>query len=231
MIHRLVEAGALRAGLGPDEAIPAETMPKGLRRIVLEGNEALREVVFGRRLLGFYERLLGGEVAHFDHIWVRLYPPGVGTAPHADSVYMNRGSPNVLTGWIPYGNVTRQIGGLMMLENSHGLAGLLRKYLAGDVDAYCQNHGPYQHKSGWLSKNPRKLREGLGGRWLTSDFHMGDLVTFGMTMVHASLDNHGGCLRMSTDTRYQRASEAIDPRWVGPDTEEYAAKNRVGKIC
>ena len=60
---------------------------------------------------------------------------------------------------------------------------------------------------------------------------MGDLLTFGMKTVHASLDNAENSYRLSTDTRYQLATEPIDPRWVGPDTAEYAEKNRIGKIC
>ena len=52
-----------------------------------------------------------------------------------------------------------------------------------------------------------------------------------MKLVHASLDNQNNRIRLSTDTRYQLAAEEIDPRWVGPDTVEYAARNRVGLIC
>ena len=84
---------------------------------------------------------------------------------------------------------------------------------------------------GMLSKNPVSLRKKLGGRWLTAEFKAGDLLTFGMKLVHASLDNQSSRIRLSTDTRYQLAAQEIDPRWVGPDTVEYAEKNRVGLIC
>ena len=100
-----------------------------------------------------------------------------------------------------------------------------------DADTYCTNRNAYLHKSGYLSTNPVTLREKLGGRWLTAAFQAGDLLTFGMTTVHASLDNQAQAYRLSSDTRYQLAAEPIDPRWVGPDTEEYAVKNRLGKIC
>lgn len=52
-----------------------------------------------------------------------------------------------------------------------------------------------------------------------------------MTVVHGSLDNQTSAYRMFTDTRYQLASEPIDERWIGPNTEEWAEKNRIGKIC
>ena len=45
---------------------------------------------------------------------------------------------------------------------------------------------------------------------------MGDLLTFSMKLVHASLDNQSDAIRISTDTRYQLASEPTDDRWVGP---------------
>ena len=52
-----------------------------------------------------------------------------------------------------------------------------------------------------------------------------------MTTVHASLDNQTEAYRISTDTRYQLAAEPIDERWIGPDTAEFAEKNRIGQIC
>lgn len=231
LLARIEAAGGLRAGTDRESAIPADDVPGDLNRRVVPGNETLRDVVFGERLLGFYVDFFGAPIAHFDHIWTRVVRPGPGTAPHADAVYMNRGTPNVMTAWIPYGDVTREIGGLMMLEKSHLQAARIRNYLESDVDTYCANRGPYKHKSGLLTKNPFTLRERFGGRWLTTDFRMGDLLTFGMTTLHASLDNHSAGFRLSSDTRYQRADEAIDPRWVGPNTEEYAARHRVGKVC
>jgi hypothetical protein len=221
---------------GLDPAHPIEdAVPSGKLSIPRGGmpaqNEVLRNVIFSQRLMKFYERLLGGECRHYDHIWTRVVAPGQGTAPHCDLVYMGRGTHDVMTAWIPYGEVSLQLGGLMMLEKSHLQQDRLRGYLELDVDTYCSNRGPYKHKGGELSSNPVTLREKLGGRWLTTAFRMGDLLTFGMKTVHASLDNGTKSYRLSTDTRYQLASEPIDPRWVGPDTVEYAEKNRIGKIC
>lgn len=198
---------------------------------LLSENEALEKVIFSPRLMKFYERLLGGECRHYDHIWTRVVAPGQGTAPHCDLVYMGRGTHDVMTAWIPYGDVSLELGGLMMLEKSHLQQKRLRNYLEMDVDTYCVNRGPYQHNDGLLTSNPVSLREKLGGRWLTAAFQMGDLLTFGMKTIHGSLDNGTKSYRLSTDTRYQLASEPIDPRWVGPDTVEYAEKNRIGKIC
>jgi hypothetical protein len=228
--HALQRENFLRQGYPIEDAI-SSGKPGGLSREAVKDNTALRDVVFSSQLTGFYSRLLAGDVRHYDHIWTRIIPPGRGTAPHCDLVYMGRGTHDVMTAWIPYGDVSLELGGLMLLEKSHTQAERLRNYLAGDVDEYCANRGPYKLDDGILSKNPVSLREKLGGRWLTTEFRMGDLLTFGMKMVHASLDNQTSAYRMSSDTRYQLASEPVDERWVGEDTEEYAVKNRVGKIC
>jgi hypothetical protein len=61
-----------------------------------------------------------------------------------------------------------------------------------------------------------------GSRWLTADdggFRLGDLLVFGMFTMHCSLDNTSPVdrIRLSSDTRYQLASEPVDERWVGED--------------
>ncbi len=230
LLGALEREGFLEAG-GPIDGAIFSGKAGSLSRESFRECQALRDVVFSARLAAFYADLLGGEVRHYDHIWTRVIRPGMGTAPHCDLVYMGRGTQDVMTAWIPYGDVSLELGGLMLLEKSHMQAERLRKYLAGDVDAFCANRGPYKKDDGILSKNPVSLREKLGGRWLTAEFAMGDLLTFGMKMVHASLDNRSAAYRLSSDTRYQLAGEPIDPRWVGPDTEEWAVKNRVGRIC
>jgi hypothetical protein len=44
---------------------------------------------------------------------------------------------------------------------------------------------------------------------------MGDALIFGMFTMHASLNNESDRFRISSDTRYQLASEPVDERWVG----------------
>jgi len=230
ILRRLNTHNGLDSNHSIEDAIPSGKLAISHSDLVGD-NAALRNVVFSERLMQFYGRLLGGECRHYDHIWTRVVAPGKGTPPHCDLVYMGRGTHDVMTAWVPYADVSLELGGLMMLEKSHLQQDRLRKYLELDVDSYCSNRGPYKHKGGQLSSNPVTLREKMGGRWLSTAFQMGDLVTFGMKIVHASLDNGARSYRLSTDTRYQLASEPIDPRWVGDDTEEWAEKNRVGKIC
>ena len=230
ILRRLNAYGGLDPARPIEDAVPSGrlSVPRGG---LLTQNDALLNVIFSDRLMQFYARLLGGECRHYDHIWTRVIPPGHGTSPHCDLVYMGRGTHQVMTAWIPYADVSLELGGLMMLEKSHRQEKRLRRYLESDVDAYCSNRGPYKFKGGQLSTNPVTLRKKLGGRWLTTSYRMGDLLTFGMKTVHASLDNTATSYRLSTDTRYQLASEPTDPRWVGEETEEYGEGNRIGKIC
>lgn len=228
--HRLGKAGALTAS-EPEGELVASTEPVDVpRSAIMDGNSPIPSLVFSPRLLSFYRGLLGGEIRHYDHIWVRVIRPGKGTLPHCDLPYMGRGTRGVLTAWIPYRDTSLELGGLMVLEKSHLQSDRIRQYLEIDTDVYCTNRNTYKH-FGYLSNNPVSLREKFGGRWLTAEFRAGDLLTFGMTTIHASLDNQTSQYRLSTDTRYQLESEPIDERWVGPATEEWAAKNRIGMIC
>jgi ectoine hydroxylase-related dioxygenase (phytanoyl-CoA dioxygenase family) len=66
---------------------------------------------------------------------------------------------------------------------------------------------------------------------LTAEFAAGDMVTFSVTLVHASLDNQTAEVRLSSDSRYQRANEAVDDRWVGADPAGHSRAGKRGRIC
>ncbi len=85
--------------------------------------------------------------------------------------------------------------------------------------------------NGALSKNPVSLRNRYGGRWLTDEFEAGDMLIFGMHTIHASLDNHSSQIRLSSDSRYQLASEPVDERWVGANPIGHSVAFRKGRIC
>jgi hypothetical protein len=193
----------------------------------------LNRVVFGHEVKEFYTKFLGGDIRHFDYIWLRTMGKGHGTAPHCDIVYMGRGTHDLYTAWIPYGDVSLEMGGLMILEKSHLQSDRIKNYLESDVDTYCEN---IPSRNGWknggqLTNNPHSLRQKFGTRWLTSTFEMGDLLTFKMNTVHGSIDNQTRNIRLSTDTRYQRADEPVDERWVGVDPVGHGEKSKKGFIC
>ena len=145
--------------------------------------------------------------------------PGRATAPHCDIVYMGRGTQHLYTIWIPLGDVPLEMGPLMVLEGSHRSKTLLEKYCKMDADEgngvfnWHYRHGGF-FRGGQYTKNPVAAQRELGGRWLTTDFVMGDLMVFSTFTLHGSLDNRSNQIRLSADARYQLASEPADPRWV-----------------
>jgi hypothetical protein len=174
---------------------------------------AYQKVVLNERLLSLHERLQGGEVRAFDFRWPRLARPGEGCGVHCDGPYLTRGSKRIYSSWIPLGDVSKIEGGLMILENGPRHSELLQEYLSMDADR--------DHLE-WLGE-PRAVQEKFGTRWLTTDYKAGDVLCFGMNTVHAALDNHSPTkkCRLSSDSRYQLASDSLDKRWNGPDPEAH----------
>ena len=52
-----------------------------------------------------------------------------------------------------------------------------------------------------------------------------------MTLVHGGLDNQLNRMRLSSDTRYQRASQPIDERWIGADPIANKRAGKRGRVC
>jgi len=172
---------------------------------------AYSNVVESPKLLAFFNDFLGGPARSFDFRWPRFMRPGEATGIHCDGPYITRGTRNVWSAWIPLGDVPLSNGPIMVLERSHLHEQLRNTYGKRDAD---------REKMGWLSDDPVGLRERLGGRWLSTDFEAGDVLLFGPDLVHASLDNNSvdGRCRLSSDTRYQLASDPLDDRYNGDDT-------------
>jgi hypothetical protein len=240
--NRLWEKGILDPARDPMDAIRKPGIEMGWMPELAKDNPALEKLLYSGRMMKFYEHFLGGPVRHFDYTWFRAVcrGPQHTTAPHCDIVYMGRGTKQLYTAWTPIGDVTLEMGGLMILEGSNRKADKLRNYLERDVDTYCIN-GRHAHDiesgkktwewPGWLSPNPVSLREKLGGRWLTTEYGAGDLLTFSMATVHAALDNHTNRIRLSSDSRYQLASEPADERWIGENPARHGRAAKRGRIC
>ena len=259
--HRLAEDGYLFVpGLLDRDAVAAAREELLAREDELTQDfpmrsEQMRAVLQGERMLGFFAGLLGGAVRTYDFIWLRHQHPGApATLPHCDVVFMGRGTPDVLTCWTPFGDIAPGGGGLLILEDSHRTSPQrLAGYLEQDVDRYCENgpnaeavrrgdirwehwrHEPGLDWGGEISDDAVALREQWGGRWLTADYRMGDVLVFTMRTVHAGTDNHTDGIRLSTDSRYQRADAPVDERWVrgehGEDPIGHGLAAKRGKIC
>jgi hypothetical protein len=164
-------------------------------------------VVESPELMQFFAEFLGAPSLTFDYKWLRAVGKGDATGAHFDVVYMGRGTHNLYTLWTPLGDVPYEKGPLAILSGSHGMERVKETYGRMDVDR--------DHVTGSFSDNPVEMLERYGGRWLTSEFHMGDAIIFGMFTMHGSLTNVTGQFRLSCDTRYQRADEPADERWMG----------------
>ncbi|HEU5315137.1 MAG TPA: phytanoyl-CoA dioxygenase family protein [Chloroflexota bacterium] len=249
---RLAELGLLRGGDAtyPVEegiVVPGASLAEtGMKPADIAARCAeLQHLLYGYdgRLMRFHRAFLGGDVKHYDFTWLRVVRPGKGTTSHCDIVFMGRGTSNLYTAWTPLGDIDRTLGGLIVLEGSHKKDDL-RDYQQTDVDTYCENKfdgawvGPEGQRNrpelatGGITEDHVGLRRRMGGRWLTTDFRMGDLLVFGMFLVHASLDNQSADrLRLSSDSRYQLASEPADERWIGPQPPGHGPQSGRGVIC
>jgi hypothetical protein len=240
ILERVAAEGGLEEDAPLMEGILKPEISVSFRADLTKQSASLKKVIFDGPMMRFFEEFLGGEVRHLDFIWLRAVSPGRGTAPHGDSVFMNRGTDKLYTAWTPLGDIDRHFGGLIVLENSHKLDAVKNDYGQKDVDTFCANDlaaSVYEVEGierwfGQLSDNPVTLRERLGGRWLTADYRLGDVLIFTMYTLHASLDNQSeNRLRLSTDTRYQLASDPVDERWIGDDPIAHGPDAKKGIIC
>ncbi len=119
------------------------------------------------------------------------------TPAHQDHFYI-RGAVETYSCWTPLGDCPEALGGLAVAPGTHRLG-----YLE-----HTEHH-----------------RGAVGGRgvptssvetWHTADFRAGDALFFHAFTIHKALPNlSADRLRLSTDNRYQRAADEIDPGALG----------------
>lgn len=247
LCRQLADHGLIRTDLPITDAfiVPGATLQVKTADIA-RTNHALQHLLYAPdgAMIGLYRALFGEAVRHYDFTWLRLVRPGMGTASHCDLVFMGRGTRNLCTSWTPLGDIDRTLGGLIVLEGSHRRPDLTGAYLETDVDTVCEN----RHDGAWITADGARnrpelatgaitddhvgLRRQFGGRWLTTDYRAGDLLIFNMVLVHASLDNQTvDRLRLSSDSRYQRASDPADHRWIGIDPLGHGPQSARPVIC
>jgi hypothetical protein len=186
----------------------------------VRGNEelktgALRRLVYGPRVMGFFGRLLGAEATSYNFQWLRVAAPGAASGIHADVVYMGRGTHDLYTCWTPIGDVTPEMGPLVLCLGSHTWPAVRETYGRCDVDR--------DLIEGIFSRDPAELVDRFGGRWATADFRAGDVVIQSIYILHASLTNVSNRYRISCDNRYQRKGEPVDDRWAGETPRGHGA--------
>lgn len=241
LLEQLHELGLLDPDAPIDDGVARIPWQSQSVHKLIRANHPLPQLLYSGRMLELHKTLFGAAIRHFDFTWIRAIGPGKGTAPHADAVYMNRGTPRLVTTWTPLMEIPLDVGGLLVMPGSHRVE-RLRKYFSADVDTYCENRPPRRGEDihGWigplgdgkLTENPPLLQKGLNLPWLTAEtYRPGDVVIFSLQTIHASLDNTSNRVRLSTDSRYQPASEPADPRWIGPNPTGHSPANRRAMIC
>jgi ectoine hydroxylase-related dioxygenase (phytanoyl-CoA dioxygenase family) len=199
--HHILEAlgrlGWLARGSEPDEALPGES----IRRegddawwggyAAIQSLESFHELAHDPAIVAIVQQVIGEEVLVHPRKIARITYPGSQwpTPPHQDFPLI-QGATDTITAWVPFGDCSREMGGLRLLVGSH-LVGLRQAIPA----------------------------QGVGGvgvqvdsndiRWRTVDYKAGDLLLFMSLTVHWAPPNTGASLRLSADYRYQAVSEPI----------------------
>ncbi len=221
-----VDSGLVRRDIDPGEGIydGASEDKNLILKMQMESHRwaAYEAFCLAKPIYQFYEAFFEGAVYLHKRKLIRHIPPGdvSTTGAHYDLVYLRAGTDAVCTSWIPIGDITPDMGGLIYLENSHHFGrrkeaefSQLNADMAPEerINAYNKNMGLH----GWLTKDLPSLADRLDTRWLLADYEAGDMVVHGAYTTHAATANASpdGRIRLSTDIRYQRVKEEIDVRW------------------
>lgn len=159
-------------------------------------------------LRGLAELLLGGPSDELPRLIVRHFDrhAPLASRAHTDYRYLDAGSDQLVTIWVPIGDCPLATGGLIYLEGSDRLP-------AGAFDpvrAVTDRPGDDRPISHDLSL----VAETVGRRWLWTDYRAGDLAVHSPYLVHASLDTASSLMRLSCDVRFVRRGQPLDPRWT-----------------
>ena len=148
-------------------------------------------------LMRIAQMLLSGQVlVHPRRIGRMSFPNNIvaTTPPHQDHYYI-RGSVDTYSCWTPLGACPITLGGLAVWPGTHR-----RGFLDHSV------HHPGAVGGCGVPIDPAEAT------WHTTDFAPGDALFFHAFTIHKALPNlSGDRLRLSTDNRYQRDGDSIDP--------------------
>jgi ectoine hydroxylase-related dioxygenase (phytanoyl-CoA dioxygenase family) len=202
-VRILEKHGWLKPGTDPMDAV---AWPEG-GKLCSEGDEGYWPLLDAfQRLENFHALAHDPQLLHAmktifeDQVLVhprhigRLIQPGTRpTPPHQDYTPI-RGTFNTWTAWVPLGDVPRRIGGLAVLERSHTRGHLPFVPMPGAGGAGIEEHH-------------------LEGRWLGTDFKVGDVLVFHSLNIHRGLPAREQNLhmRLSCDFRYQPVKEKVNP--------------------
>lgn len=153
-------------------------------------------------LMNVAERLLDGDVLVHPRRIGRITFPGsqaFTTPAHQDHFYI-RGSVDTYSCWAPLGECPMSLGGLAVWPGSHTL---------GFIEHTERHQGAVGGRGVPVDETQAE--------WHTNDFGIGDALFFRSYTIHKALPNLSPeRLRLSTDNRYQRSKDEIDPAALRP---------------
>ena len=176
----------------------------------VNSGKALRSVTNGKVLTKFMSKIFDEPAKGFDYLFLRAVPVGRFTHLHCDSGFFTRATNRVLTCWIAFTDIAIDRGPLFVVEGSHDFADIRERFTGFDVALDT-------HKMASIESHPVDFARKRNTRLLTTHFHPGDVLIFGMFTVHGAFE-HQGCndqIRLTCDVRYQPTSEPTDPRYFG----------------
>jgi ectoine hydroxylase-related dioxygenase (phytanoyl-CoA dioxygenase family) len=210
--------GYLKAGTDPADGTFSGRTPGDLPSHGVAGHPAYH-FVRSRAFLSLAEdprlerlaaEILGGPVQRLPRAIVRHFDRAsrMASRAHLDYSYLDRGSDQLLTIWIPLGDCPRPTGGLVYLEGSHRMDASAFQRLRTITDRPGDTRA-ISHDLGWVAGE-------LSRRWLWADYQAGDVTVHSPHIVHASLDTTTDTMRLSADLRFLRRGQPPDDRWLQP---------------
>ncbi|CUA71867.1 hypothetical protein RSOLAG22IIIB_04813 [Rhizoctonia solani] len=154
---------------------------------------------------------------------LRANVPGAETtAVHYDHIFLRYGPPTFLTGWLPFGDIAVEGGGLTYLEDAVPLA----QAIENDFSKRAEKFTPEERLNAF---NANMMRDGHLGhdsqgfstthgnrKWLIANYEAGDVVFHHPFSIHASCLNQSptNTIRLATDLRFVNPEAPYDTRWT-----------------
>jgi ectoine hydroxylase-related dioxygenase (phytanoyl-CoA dioxygenase family) len=226
--HRLLKAGSNSEDGIFSGVSCSQKLINQIRQDCLMSPE-FHSIVYSPKILDITAALLADDTQATRRKLIRCKFPNHSnedTGAHYDRTYFRGGGDQFVTAWVPLGNISTDMGGLVYLENSH----MTGQEIENRFDQYL-NALPEQEQltirdrgmggKGWLSKDLGTLAEVNDTRWLIANYEAGDVVIHSPYMIHASSSNINpqNRIRLSADIRYHSLNAPIDRRWDHPWSE------------
>ena len=239
VFNNLKDTGILKENTEAEYGIANQELEKNLKKDFFQSGRSLNPAVKEKisqlvqstkyesfcsqpRLTDFIDEFIRGiSYLHKRKILRHTLPNSDNATPaHYDLIYLRAGTDNIITAWIPIGDITIEEGGLMYLEGSHLEGVKLEKEFSKknanlsreeQINAFNKN----MTEGGWISKDFPDLANKFNSQWLVANYEAGDVLLHSPYLIHASTNNESkeNRIRLSTDIRFQNVNDKIDKRW------------------